>query len=124
MKIVTVLFVETVLVLDTAIGNDMAVGALEAGKRWVEQRFQEIALVFGAIGYVAKEDRWREAREPFRNLTYCMAYYLEVGGHVKHGELTFWDVHLKAAGAGDTGAREKIESHIRYVLGSYRSKLR
>ena len=92
---------------------------LEAGKRWVEQCFEEIATHSGALGNVAPGDRWRMLGERFKTHTHCMAYYVELHGHVKRGEIVFRDVDLEDAGAGDTAVQERLVSQIRYALGLF-----
>ena len=71
---------------------------------------------------LAQKDRWREADQPPMEHTHCMAFDVELGGHVKGGELTFWDIDLEDAGAGEKAAQERLEGHIRDVLASYRGK--
>ena len=97
----------------------MAAKELEAGKRWVEQRFEEIAREFGAPRTLAQEDRWREASEPFMKDIHSMTYYIELEGHVRRGEITFRDVGLEDAGAGEKKAQEQLESQMRYALRSW-----
>ncbi len=96
----------------------MAAKELEAGKRWVEQRFEEIAREFGAPRTLAQEDRWREAGEPFMKNTHYMTYYIELHGHVRRGEIAFWDIDLEDAGAGEKEAQEQLESQMRYAFRS------
>lgn len=98
----------------------MAGAELEAGKRWVEQRFAQIAAELGAIGGVAPRDRWRELGKRFRTEAHCMTYYVELGGHVKRGEIVFRDVDLEDAGAGEKTAQTAIERQIRNLLESLR----
>jgi len=52
--------------------------------------------------------------------THCMAFDVELEGRVKLLELTFWDIDIEDAGAGEKAAQERIERHIRDVLASYR----
>jgi len=47
-----------------------------------------------------------------------MAYYIELTGHLKRGELTFRDVDLEIAGAGERTAQERLARHMRDVLVS------
>jgi hypothetical protein len=85
---------------------------LNAGRRWVEQRFAEIARDFGAPRALAQEDRWREI-DPLRKHDHSMTYYIELRGHLTRGELTFGDVDLEIAGTGEPAAREKLGRQIR-----------
>jgi diguanylate cyclase (GGDEF)-like protein/PAS domain S-box-containing protein len=97
-------------------GESMSTRDLTAGRRWVERRFEEIAREFGAPRALTQEDRWREdpASNPKHNQS--MAYYIEMGGHLKRGKVTFCDVDLDTAGTGEREARERLERHIRDVL--------
>jgi hypothetical protein len=90
---------------------------LTAGRRWVERRFEEIAREFGAPRALALEDRWRESSTSEKH-NHSMAYYIELGGHLTRGEVTFWGVDLEIAGTGEPAAREKLGRQIRDVLGS------
>ena len=83
----------------------MSTTDLKAGRRWVERRFEEIAREFGAPRALAQEDRWREIPAPFVKHNHSMAYYIELGGHLKRGEVTFWDVDLESAGTGELASR-------------------
>ena len=96
----------------------MAARAPKAGKRWVERRFVEIAREFGAPRPLTQEDRWRETDKPLMPHSHCMAYYIELAGHLKHGDLTFHDVDLEIAGTGEPAAQERLACHIRDVLVS------
>ena len=96
----------------------MAAKELEAGKRWVEQRFEEIAREFGAPRTLAQEDRWREAGAFMKDTNY-MTYYIELHGHVRRGEIAFWDIDLEDAGAGEKEAQEQLEKEMRYALSSW-----
>ena len=95
---------------------------LEAGKRWVEHRFEEIAREFAAPTALAQKDRWRDADQPSMLHTHCIAFDVGLEGHVKLLELTFWDIDIEDAGAGEKAAQERLERHIRDVLASYRGK--
>jgi hypothetical protein len=90
---------------------------LEAGRRWAEKRFAEIALEFGAPRTLTREDRWRENRVSGKR-EHRMAYYIEMAGHLTRGEVTFWSVDLEVAGGGETAAREKLGGRMRDVLVS------
>jgi hypothetical protein len=92
---------------------------LNAGRRWVERRFEEIAREFGAPRRLTREDRWREHRTPLVEQNQSMAYYIEIGGHLKLGEVNFSETELEIAGAGEPSARERLGRQIREVLGSY-----
>ena len=92
---------------------------LTAGRRWVERRFEEIAREFGAMRGLTREDRWREHRTPLVKQNQSMAYYIEIGGRLKHGEVDFLETDLEIAGAGEPSARERLGHQIRDVLGSY-----
>lgn len=92
---------------------------LNAGRRWVERRFEEIAREFGAPRQLTREDRWREHRSPMVNHSQSMAYYIEIGGHLKRGEVTFSENDLEIAGAGEPSARERLGHRIRDVLDSH-----
>ena len=91
---------------------------LEAGKRWVEQCFEEIATQSGALGNVAPGDRWRML-DRFKTHTRSMTYYAEFRGHVKRGQIVFRDVDLEGAGAGDTAVQEELVVHMRSALGLF-----
>lgn len=95
----------------------MSTPNLNAGRRWVEQRFEAIAREFGAPRALTQEDRWREDHAS-RKHDQRMAYYIELGGHLKRGLVTFWNVDLEIAGAGEPEAREKLEHQIRDVLAA------
>jgi hypothetical protein len=97
---------------------------LNAGRRWVERRFEEIAREFGAPRRLTQEDRWREAPTRFPKHNYSMAYYIELSGHLKRGEVTFWDVDLEIAGTGELAAREKLGRQIRDEFASSSDKLK
>ena len=87
---------------------------LKAGKQWVERRFVEIAREFGAPRTLTQEDRWQETdNKAFKPHNHRMAYYIELSGHLKRGDLTFRDVDLEIAGAGELAAQEKLARHIR-----------
>jgi hypothetical protein len=47
-----------------------------------------------------------------------MAYYIEIGGRLIRGQVTFLDVDLRTAGTGEGGARQRLRHHIRDVLAS------
>ena len=47
-----------------------------------------------------------------------MAYYIEVAGHLKRGDLIFQDVDLEIAGAGERPAQERLARQIRDALVS------
>jgi hypothetical protein len=47
-----------------------------------------------------------------------MAYYIELAGHLKRGDLTFGEADLELAGAGGLGAQERLARDIRDVLVS------
>ncbi len=97
----------------------MSTRDLTAGRRWVERRFEEIAREFGAPRALTQEDRWLESRASFPKHNQSMAYYIEMGGHLKRGQVTFCDVDLETGGGGEQGARERLGRHIRDVLASY-----
>ncbi len=97
---------------------------LEAGQRWAERRFEELAAEQGAVGSVPRGDRWRRLGERFKTQTHCMAYYVEIHGHVKRGEIPFRDVDLEDAGAGEKAAQDKLEREIRDLLTSRRPERR
>jgi hypothetical protein len=91
---------------------------LNAGRLWVERRFEEIAREFGAPRRLTREDRWREPRSPpERNQS--MAYYIEIRGHLKRGEVAFSETDLEVAGTGEPLTRERLGQQIRTVLGSH-----
>ncbi len=94
---------------------------LEAGKRWVERWFEEIAREFAAPTTLAQKDRWVEANQPSKH-AHCMAFDVELEGHVQRRELTLWDTDLEYAGAGEKAAQKRLERHIRDMLASYRGK--
>ena len=94
---------------------------LMAGKEWVERRFVEIAREFGTPRALTQEDRWREADEALIPASHPMTYYIELGGHLKRGDVIFVDADLEMAGAGGQGARERLSRHIRDVLLSLAS---
>ena len=90
---------------------------LEAGKRWVERRFDEIAQELGThVRTLAKEDRWSRGG---RKDTHCMTFYIEFEGHVRQGELVFIGADLEDAGAGIGAAQDKLQRQIRSVLGAF-----
>jgi hypothetical protein len=99
-------------------GENLSTRDLAAGRRWVERQFEEIAREFGAPRALTQEDRWREDPAPNPKHHQSMAYYIEMGGHLKRGKVTFCDVDLETAGTGERGARERLERHIRDVLAS------
>ena len=92
---------------------------LNAGRLWVERRFEEIAREFGAPRRLTREDRWREGRSPPAERNQSMAYYIEIRGHLKRGEVPFSETDLEIAGAGEPSARERLGQQIRTVLGSH-----
>lgn len=96
----------------------MSVQRLKAGKHWVERRFVKIAREFGAPRTLTQEDRWRVVDTPFMPHSHCMAYYIEMAGHLKRSDLNFRDVDLEIAGAGGVGAQERLSRHIREELVS------
>ena len=96
----------------------MSTPGLRAGKQWVERRFGEIAREFGVPRALTQEDRWRETDKPFMPHSHSMAYYIELAGHLKRGDLAFRDVDLEIAGAGELAAQERLARQIRDVLGS------
>ena len=96
----------------------MSAQGLKAGKQWVERRFVEIAREFGAPRTLTQEDRWRVVDTPFMPHSHCMAYYIEMAGHLKRGDLTFRGADIEVAGAGGMGAQERLSRHIREVLVS------
>lgn len=93
---------------------------LDAGKRWVEQRFAELTAEFGAVGKFAHGDRWRKLGTRFKTQAHCMNYYVELQGHIRRGKIAFRDVDLEDAGAGETMARKALERQIRKLLRSLR----
>ena len=92
---------------------------LNSGRRWVERRFEEIAREFGAPRRLTREDRWREHRTPLVKQSQSMAYYIEIGGRLKRGEVDFSETDLEIAGAGEQSARERLGRQIRDVLASH-----
>jgi len=96
----------------------MSAQELKAGKQWVERRFGEIAREFGAQRTLTQEDRWRETNKPLMPHSQYMAYYIELAGHLKRGHVTFRDVDLEIAGAGEVTAQERLAHHMRDVLAS------
>jgi diguanylate cyclase (GGDEF)-like protein/PAS domain S-box-containing protein len=103
---------------DGGEGEAMSTIDLNAGRLWVERRFEEIAREFGAPRRLTREDRWREHRSPLVEQNQSMAYYIEIGGRLKRGEVTFSEDDLEVAGAGEPSARERLGRQIRNVLGS------
>lgn len=97
---------------------------LRAGKQWVERRFVEIAREFGAPRTLTQEDRWRVVDTPFMPHSHCMAYYIEMAGRLKRGDLTFRDADIEVAAAGGLRAQERLSHHIREVLVTLRSLVR
>lgn len=91
---------------------------LKAGRRWVERCFEEIAREFGAPRNLTLEDRWREKQAAPAKQDHRMAYYIEMRGRLKRGEVTFSETDLEIAGAGEPSARERLGRQIRHVLGS------
>jgi hypothetical protein len=96
----------------------MSAEELKAGKQWVERRFVEIAREFGAPRTLTQEDRWRETDKPLMPHSHRMTYYIELAGHLKRGDLSFRDVDLEIAGAGELASQERLARHIREVLVS------
>ena len=96
----------------------MSMQDLKAGRHWVERRFEEIAQEFGAPRALTQEDRWRE-NDTVRRHNHSMAYYIELGGHLTRGEVTFWNVDLEIAGTGEPAARAKLGHQIREELASF-----
>ena len=96
----------------------MSTQEVKAGKQWVERQFVEIAREFGAPRTLTQEDRWRETDKAFTQHNHRMAYYIELAGHLKRGDLTFRDVDLEVAGAGEQAAQERLARHMRDVLVS------
>jgi diguanylate cyclase (GGDEF)-like protein/PAS domain S-box-containing protein len=103
-------------------GETMSTRDLTAGRRWVERQFEEIAREFGTPRALTHEDRWREDRTPFPKNNQSMAYYIEMGGHLKRGQVTFRDLDLETAGTGEKGARERLGRQIRDALASYSAR--
>ena len=99
-------------------GGAMSTMELKAGRRWVERRFEEIAREFGAPRSLTQEDRWQEDGAPLANQNQSMAYYIEIGGRLKHGELKFSENDLEIAGTGEQAAQERLGRQIRGVLAS------
>ena len=91
---------------------------LKAGKQWVERRFVEIAREFGAPRTLTQEDGWPETDKALMPHSHRMAYYIELSGHLKRGDLTFRDVDLEIAGAGELAAQDRLARHIRGVFVS------
>ncbi len=99
----------------------MVAKELEAGKRWVERRFEKISQQLGThVRTLAKEDRWRPAAEAMGEDTHCMTFYIEFEGHVRPGDLALRGADLEDAGAGEEFSQDKLERQIRFVLGSFR----
>jgi diguanylate cyclase (GGDEF)-like protein len=100
-------------------GDAMSTIDVNAGRRWVERRFEEIAREYGAPRRLAREDRWREHRAPLVTQNQSMTYYIEIGGRLKRGEIEFSEADLQIAGAGEPSTEERLGRHIREVLGSH-----
>jgi hypothetical protein len=98
--------------------ESMSTRDLTVGRRWVELQFEEIAREFGAPRALTQEDRWREDQTPLQKDNQSMAYYIEIGGRLIRGQVTFLDVDLRTAGTGEGGARQRLRHHIRDVLAS------
>src|SRR3989304_7925511 len=95
----------------------MSAQELKAGKQWGERQFVESAREFGAPRTLTQEDRWRETDKAFTQHNHRMAYYIELAGHLKRGDLTFRDVDLEVAGAGEQAAQGRLAGPWREVLG-------
>jgi hypothetical protein len=96
----------------------MSTRDLTAGREWVERQFEEIAREFGAPRALTREDRWPEDQTSLQAENQSMAYYIEIGGRLIRGQVTFRDVDLKTAATGEHGARQRLGHQIRDVLAS------
>lgn len=103
-------------------GGVMRGKEIEAGKRWVEERFEELAAELAAVDKVVPGDRWRKLGRGFKTHTHRMAYYVEAHGHVKRGDIAFRDVDLEDAAAGEKAAQQQLETQIRYVLDRFQTR--
>ncbi len=100
-------------------GDAMSTRDLDAGRRWVERRFDEIAREFGAPRGLTREDRWGARCTTPVKQNQSMAYYVEIGGRLRRGQVIFSETDLEIAGAGEPSARERLGRQIRDVLGSH-----
>jgi len=95
----------------------MSQSELQAGMKWVEERFEAIAGELGADASLPNpphEARWGSTGEAFMKNTHLMAYYIG-------GERRVWEFrreNLEDAGAGAQSVQKKLEAQIRSLLKS------
>ena len=93
---------------------------LNAGKRWIEQRFTEIADELNLRVTLAAPARWSEPSTTRLKHAHCMAYEVVHGRH-RRGEMMFRDVDLEDVGCGEKAPQDRLAQEIRRLLESFQT---